>query len=140
MSSRKLLDLHPDLIPLANEFLNNCTQAGLDILVTCTYRSADEQNALYAQGRTLPGKIVTNAKGGQSEHNFEMDGKPASKAFDIVPLVNKVAIWNEHDPAWDKVASVWAAMKPINGFWLDWYGKKNAQFHEFPHFCLKEVT
>ena len=35
-----------------------------------TYRSFDEQNHLYAQGRTKPGKIVTYAKGGQSYHNF----------------------------------------------------------------------
>jgi peptidoglycan L-alanyl-D-glutamate endopeptidase CwlK len=33
-------------------------------------RSWAEQDELYAQGRTKPGKIVTNAKGGQSAHNF----------------------------------------------------------------------
>src|SRR5574343_1544593 len=46
--------------------------------LTCVYRSNEEQDALYAQGRTTKGKIVTNAKAGQSKHNF----KP-SKAFDI---------------------------------------------------------
>jgi len=34
------------------------------------YRSIEEQNRLYAQGRTTPGNIVTNAKGGQSFHNY----------------------------------------------------------------------
>jgi peptidoglycan L-alanyl-D-glutamate endopeptidase CwlK len=34
------------------------------------FRSVDEQNELYAQGRTKPGAIVTKAKGGQSNHNF----------------------------------------------------------------------
>lgn len=33
-------------------------------------RTYAEQNALYAQGRTKPGNKVTNAKGGQSNHNF----------------------------------------------------------------------
>lgn len=33
-------------------------------------RTYAEQDALYAQGRSLPGKIVTNAKGGYSNHNF----------------------------------------------------------------------
>ena len=33
-------------------------------------RTIDEQNALYAQGRTAPGHIVTNAKGGSSFHNY----------------------------------------------------------------------
>lgn len=33
-------------------------------------RTWKEQDALYAQGRTAPGKEVTRAKGGQSNHNF----------------------------------------------------------------------
>lgn len=35
-----------------------------------TFRSFAEQDALYAQGRTKPGKIVTNARGGTSFHNY----------------------------------------------------------------------
>lgn len=46
--------------------------------LTCVYRSNDEQTQLYAQGRTTKGKIVTNAKAGQSKHN-----KIPSEAFDI---------------------------------------------------------
>jgi hypothetical protein len=34
------------------------------------YRTIEEQDALYAQGRTTPGNIVTYARGGQSNHNF----------------------------------------------------------------------
>jgi len=45
--------------------------------LTCTHRTPQEQLDLYAQGRTKPGKIVTNLKTG-SKHN----AKP-SKAFDI---------------------------------------------------------
>ncbi len=37
-------------------------------------RTYEEQNALYAQGRTKPGKIVTNARGGHSNHNFQLAG------------------------------------------------------------------
>lgn len=43
---------------------------GIYVLVTDGYRSNAEQDALYAIGRTKPGKIVTKAKGGQSNHNF----------------------------------------------------------------------
>jgi peptidoglycan L-alanyl-D-glutamate endopeptidase CwlK len=56
------------------------------VLITSTYRNAESQNALYAQGRTLPGKKVTNAKGGQSFHNWRV-------AFDFVPIVNGKAMW-----------------------------------------------
>lgn len=44
--------------------------ANMKIRVVQGLRTIDEQNALYAQGRTKPGHIVTNAKGGRSFHNF----------------------------------------------------------------------
>lgn len=47
-----------------------------------TFRSNAEQDSLYAIGRTKAGKIVTNAKGGNSYHNYGM-------AIDIVLLVDK---------------------------------------------------
>lgn len=43
---------------------------GCDYKLISGNRTYAEQNALYAQGRTKPGKVVTNAKGGQSNHNF----------------------------------------------------------------------
>ncbi|QYF95753.1 M15 family metallopeptidase [Massilia sp. PAMC28688] len=46
------------------------------------------QDAIYAQGRTKPGPKVTNAKGGQSAHQFRC-------AFDFVPTVNGKAMWND---------------------------------------------
>ena len=44
-------------------------RAGVAVFATSTYRDNEKQAALYAQGRTAPGKRVTNAKPGQSEHN-----------------------------------------------------------------------
>lgn len=49
--------------------LNN---AGLHTKITCLYRSDIEQNALYAQGRTKPGKRVTNARAWESPHNWKL--------------------------------------------------------------------
>lgn len=139
MASRKLTDLHPDLQPLAIEFLRRCKEQGIDVLVTCTYRSHEEQNGLYAQGRTIPGSIVTRAKGGQSLHNFTIDDKPASQAFDIVPLVNGKPIWNANDPIWKKVGDVYYAM-PFDGkYKLNWLGKSNTVFPDYPHFELQEI-
>lgn len=43
---------------------------GVAVRVICGTRSYAEQDALYAQGRTKPGKKVTNARGGYSNHNF----------------------------------------------------------------------
>lgn len=47
-----------------------------------TLRTNAEQEALYAIGRTKPGKKVTNARAGQSWHNY-------GRAIDIVLLVDK---------------------------------------------------
>ena len=43
---------------------------GVAYVMIAGNRTYAEQNRLYAQGRTAPGKIVTRAKGGQSNHNF----------------------------------------------------------------------
>lgn len=131
MASRKLTDLHPDLITKAKSFLAQVELWGIDVLVTCTYRSNNEQTKLYAQGRTSPGPKVTNAKAGQSKHNFVLDGKPAAKAFDIVPLVNGKCIWDNSNPLWQRLGEIGRT----NG--LEWAGDW-VSFKEYPHFQLKE--
>lgn len=56
--------------------LANATAAtyGCSYILIGGNRTWDEQDALYAQGRKLPGTRVTNAKGGQSNHNFGIAG------------------------------------------------------------------
>jgi peptidoglycan L-alanyl-D-glutamate endopeptidase CwlK len=88
INSRNVADLHPYVQTLAKKFLALAKKEGIDVLVTSTYRDAESQNALYAQGRTKPGRIVTNAKAGQSWHNYRL-------AFDVVPIVNGKAMWND---------------------------------------------
>lgn len=131
MASRRIEDLHPDLQPLCREFLAQAEEQGIDVLITCTYRSNAEQDALYAQGRTTPGRVVTRAKAGQSAHNFLIDGKPAAKAFDVVPLVNGKAQWKKTHPAWQTLGKIGM------GLGLNWYGAPKSKFEEFPHFQLK---
>lgn len=88
INSRKIDDLTPQVAALAKKFVAACKKEGIDVLITSTYRDHESQNALYAQGRTKPGKIVTNARGGYSWHNFRV-------AFDFVPIVNGKAQWND---------------------------------------------
>lgn len=130
MPSRNIEDLHPDLQPLCREFLRRCAAAGLDILITCTWRSSDEQDRLYAQGRTAPGAIVTRARAGQSAHNATRQGAPAARAFDIVPRVNGRPVWDAAHPAWQQAGQIGMALG------LKWYGAPGAGFREFPHFEL----
>lgn len=76
--------LHPDLQPLAVEWLNECLQKGLHVRIIQTWRDPLYQDKLFAQGRTTPGPIVTDLTGKSSLHCFTIDGQPASKAFDFV--------------------------------------------------------
>jgi len=87
VNSRNLNDLVPSARIRAEKFIEACNRAAIDILITSTYRDNDSQAALYAQGRTAPGRIVTNAKPGQSFHQYRC-------AFDFVPLVNGKPNWS----------------------------------------------
>jgi peptidoglycan L-alanyl-D-glutamate endopeptidase CwlK len=88
INSRDINDLLPVVRDKCALFIDNCERVGIDILITSTYRDIESQNALYAQGRTSPGKRVTNARGGKSFHNHRV-------AFDFVPIVCGKAKWND---------------------------------------------
>jgi peptidoglycan L-alanyl-D-glutamate endopeptidase CwlK len=64
-NANKLKGVDPKLVEFVEKF-----DKIFPITVIFGVRTVAEQDALYAQGRTKPGKIVTNAKGGQSAHNF----------------------------------------------------------------------
>lgn len=81
-----LAKIHPALGARVPTLLRNCLSRGAEYRVTCGLRTTKEQDALYAQGRTTPGKIVTNAKGGQSHHNYGC-------AVDFVRIIHDSASW-----------------------------------------------
>ena len=120
INSRKLEDLLPQVRSRVEAFLKAADDAGIDLLVTSTYRDNASQDALYAQGRTAPGKVVTNAKAGQSYHNFRC-------AVDVVPLRNGKPVWDTKDPVWQTVGRLGKAAG------LEWAGDWK-RFKEFPHF------
>lgn len=64
---------------------------GLSVQFVSGTRSYAEQTALYAQGRTKPGRIVTNAKAGFSNHNFGV-------AVDVAVFKGKA--WLPESPAY----------------------------------------
>jgi peptidoglycan L-alanyl-D-glutamate endopeptidase CwlK len=89
INSRKVEDLHPRVQDLCKQFIAACAAQGIRVLIISTYRDADYQNMLYAVGRTKPGKIVTNAKGGESFHQYRC-------AFDFVPVNTQGgAVWSD---------------------------------------------
>lgn len=63
---------HPKLQELAAKWQENCAAQGIFVAIGETLRTVAEQDALYAQGRTKPGAIVTNARGSSysSQHQW----------------------------------------------------------------------
>ena len=92
---------------------------GTPIKITDSYRSVVDQEALYWQGRTTEGEIVTNAKGGYSFHNYRV-------AFDIVFTTPEGGITYEGD--WDTIGRIG------NILGLEWGG--NWVGPDRPHFQL----
>jgi peptidoglycan LD-endopeptidase CwlK len=88
MASRLVADLVPELQSLYYLFEKEMHKESQEFILTCTYRSPEEQKELYAQGRTKPGKKVTWTL--NSKHNER-------KAFDIAMLINGKISWNTAD-------------------------------------------
>ncbi len=75
-SEKNIATLLPEVQPMARARVQKAAANGIQIKVLSGLRSYAEQDALYAQGRTASGNIVTKARGGYSNHNFGI-------AFDI---------------------------------------------------------
>ena len=75
-SEKNIATLLPEVQPFARALVQKASLNGIQIKVINGFRTYAEQDKLYAQGRTAPGEIVTNATGGFSNHNFAI-------AFDV---------------------------------------------------------
>lgn len=124
MNQDRIAKLHPSLQPKAIKLIELAEAQGLAILVTQGLRTVAEQDALYAQGRTKPGNIVTWAKGGYSWHNFGL-------AFDIV-ILNAVgkADWDTKNPGWAVAGAIGKSLG------LNWGGDWQPKKRDIPHFEL----
>ncbi len=93
----RIKEISPELLTeLSQIYSEGCAVlTGRAILrFSYVFRSFAEQNFIYAQGRTRPGKIVTNAKAGQSIHNYRY-------AVDIVLLKDNDGNGTYEEASWD---------------------------------------
>lgn len=103
MSSRSIEDLNQSTRQSAIIHKQLCAVKGIDLLIYCTLRSNEEQTLLYSIGRTKSGKIVTNARAGESAHNPDEFGKAA--AYDCCPMIAGKPMWDTNHPSWAIVIS-----------------------------------
>ncbi len=132
MPSRNPNDLHPALKECWVELVKLAkTELGLEIFLTCTHRSNQEQDALYSQGRTKSGSIVTYAKAGQSAHNVAPP--QGAHAFDFAVRNNKGGItWDV--PKYIAVAAIARRLGADAGAF--WTGFMDAPHIQMPDWSI----
>ena len=126
-SESNIITLIPKAQVTARKFLTILTGLGKDVRIISGTRTYAEQDALYRQGRngnTL--QKVTNAKGGQSNHNFGI-------AWDIGLFENGKYITN--DSKYKAIPAMVLQQMPE----LEWGGNW-ITFKDFPHYQLKAVS
>lgn len=98
---------------------------GLQPVIHEGYRSMERQAQLYAQGRTAPGSIVTNAKAGQSIHNYGM----AADIYWRDPKTGKIVSFD--DPRALEAAKALGQLANNKG--LLWGGSPGFGIYDAPH-------
>ena len=121
--SREIELLYPELQEICGKFITECAKKGMIVGISQTWRSKAEQDALFAQGRTKPGSIVTNCRYPYSPHNWGL-------AFDIYRKDGKGAYYDA-DGWFKKCGQVG---KKLGLFW----GGDFRSFVDQPHFELPE--
>lgn len=120
-SESGLRTLLPALQESARAFLQRAAEAGFDARIISATRTYEEQDALFAQGRTQPGRIVTKAKGGLSAHNFGV-------AFDVGLFADRTYVTAEKP--YKRLAEISPPLR-WGGAWPD--------FPDYPHYQLVEL-
>jgi peptidoglycan L-alanyl-D-glutamate endopeptidase CwlK len=122
-SEQKILTLLPSLQVRAFELIKRAYKAGIPILIDQALRTFEEQDALYAQGRTTPGNIVTWVR--RSYHNFGL-------AFDFVLLTEDGSdcIWEDDNPGYAIVGQIGKDLG------MEWGGDWQPSQRDIPHFQI----
>lgn len=135
ISQQRVSTLHPAIRLEVADIINGIEEKvfpdTVSVRVVSALRTFKEQDDLYELGRTKPGKIVTNAKGGQSNHNYGL-------SFDFALLYKHdggeaILSWNiTEDFDHDKQAD-W--MEVVNAFKARGYswGGDWIKFKDYPH-------
>jgi peptidoglycan L-alanyl-D-glutamate endopeptidase CwlK len=113
--------LLPEIKPYARALILKARGAGITIKAISGLRTYAEQNALYAQGRSKPGRKVTNARGGYSNHNFGI-------AFDVGVFEGSKYIGES--PKYKAIGAIGMDLG------LEWGGNRKTIKDE-PHFQLR---
>lgn len=122
---RNINKCHPRLIELSKKLVSACKGQGLIIGIGESFRTKEEQDALYAKGRTAPGNTVTNAKGSSYSSHHQW-----GTAFDIYRNDGK-GVYTDGDGFFEKVGKIGKSIG------LEWGGDWKSPVDK-PHFQLPD--
>ncbi|WP_373895024.1 M15 family metallopeptidase [Virgibacillus sp. CBA3643] len=120
-------ELHPIVEEKKNELLEQAAAIDIDVVITDEMRSMERQDELYEQGRSTNGNIVTNARGGESYHNYGLAIDYALRDD------NGGVIWDIHYDGNDNGVSDWFEVADLaKELGFDWGGDLE-NFKDYPH-------
>ncbi len=131
-TAQKIKTLHPiirtDVESIVNYINEKVLTGKAKVRITQGFRTFEEQAALYNQGRTKPGKIVTNSRAGFSYHNYGL-------AFDICLLIDgKDVSWNIEKDFDKDLKSDWKEVAETFKYRGFAWGGDFKNFKDYPHF------
>ncbi len=126
-SNKNIKNIDPRLAVIIGAVL---AEGNVDFTVTYGFRTKQEQQSLYAQGRTKPGNIVTNCDGVKKK-SYHQTGK----AIDFIPYPFN-GDWNDVAP-FKKVGDELVRVGKALGYNCS-YGGNWTSFKDWPHFQIND--
>jgi len=120
-------ELNPIVKERTNQLVQQAAKKGIRVVITDGFRSAADQDQLYKKGRTVSGNIVTNAKGGESYHNYGL-----AVDFALKTTTGKI-IWDmQYDGNKDGKSDWYEVVDLAKNIGFTWGGDW-IKFKDYPH-------
>ncbi|RWZ58141.1 M15 family peptidase [Halobacillus fulvus] len=120
-------ELHPVVEERRDRLVQLAEEKGIDLVITEGHRSEERQDALYEQGRSNDGRVVTNARAGESYHNYGL-------AIDFaLRTENGEVVWDMNRDGNGNGESDWMEVVAIaKDLGFEWGGDWS-NFKDYPH-------
>jgi len=134
--SQKSIDNLQGVHPKLREVIETAiTDSPVDFTVTDGVRTTEQQKELYAQGRTKPGAVVTNADGVTFKSNHQAKADGYGYAVDLYPYYNGSVQVNDVAKLKQIAAHIKSTAQKL-GYAIEWGGDWTS-IKDYPHFELK---
>ncbi|TGB05435.1 M15 family peptidase [Halobacillus salinus] len=119
--------LHPLVEKYRDDLVTRAEKKGIDVVITEGHRTEERQNELYERGRSTDGRVVTNAKAGESYHNYGL-------AIDFALRTSKGdVVWDTERDGNGNGKSDWMEVVAIaKDMGFEWGGDW-VSFKDYPH-------